>query len=195
MATSAPCCRLSTLSPDSLDNPARIWDHAFRHQLSEAARHLLLVLTTLPDGMRLETLEQAFWVFYEFRQKRFGFPTGAGDWLDSLKELDGNFIKSRKIGQDIIVSFHDPSIRDFMEQFLANSASDVADLLRGACFYEQYTSLWSGVRSKRYRGIDQISSEFLKSLASNFYAPSAATIRVVDSQASPTCANTSPCKS
>ena len=49
---------------DSLDNPARIWDHAFRHQISEAARHLLLVLATLPDQTTLENLEIAFWKFY-----------------------------------------------------------------------------------------------------------------------------------
>ena len=49
---------------DSLDNPARIWDHAFGHQISEAARHLLLVLATLPDQTTLENLEIAFWKFY-----------------------------------------------------------------------------------------------------------------------------------
>jgi len=43
---------------DSLENPARIWDHAFRYQLSEAGRHLLLVLATLPDETRLEDLEK-----------------------------------------------------------------------------------------------------------------------------------------
>ena len=50
---------------DSLDNPSRIWDHAFRRQISEAARHLLLVLTTLPDETELENLEKAFWKFYD----------------------------------------------------------------------------------------------------------------------------------
>ena len=78
---------------DSLENPARIWDHAFRYQLSEAGRHLLLVLVTLPDETRLEDLERAFWAFYENRQKRFGFATTAGDWDNALRELDGNFVK------------------------------------------------------------------------------------------------------
>lgn len=167
---------------ESLDNPARIWDHAFRHQISEAARHLLLVLTTLPDETTLENLEKAFWKFYEFRQKRFGFPTAAGDWVDALKELDGNFIKTGKIGKDIVVSFHNPSVRDFMEQFVENSDSDVVDLLRGTFFFEQYTSLWSGVRGRRYRGIERASNEFLKALASDLYGPSARTIRTVNSQ-------------
>ena len=63
---------------DSLDNPARIWDHAFRHQLSEAARHLLLVLTALPDEATLENLETAFWAFYTLPAEALRFPDGAG---------------------------------------------------------------------------------------------------------------------
>ena len=167
---------------DSLDNPARIWDHAFRHQISESARHLLLVLTTLPDETTLENLEKAFWPFYEFRQKRFGFPTGPGDWDDALKELDGNFVKTGRIGKDIVVSFHTPSVRDFMEQFLQNSDSDVVDLLKGALFYEQYASLWSGFRGHRYRGLERAKDEFVKALASDLYGPSARTVLTVNSQ-------------
>ena len=42
----------------SLDHPTRIWDHAFRYQISEAARHLLLVLSTLPDDVLLDDAKQ-----------------------------------------------------------------------------------------------------------------------------------------
>ena len=162
---------------DSLDNPARIWEHAFRHQISEAARHLLLVLVTLPDDMKLELLEQAFWKFYGLRRRRFGFATNPSDWLDALRELDGNFIKTTQIGKDIVVVFHNPAIRDFMEQFLADADRDTVDLLRGAEFYEQYMSLWCGVSDRPYRGIEQAGQEFLKTLAANLWSPSARTIR------------------
>ncbi len=162
---------------DSLDNPARIWEHAFRHQISEAARHVLLVLATLADDTKLEILEQAFGTFYEFRRKRFGFATKPGDWVDALRELDGNFIKTAKIGKDIVVSFHNPSIRDFMEQFLAKSDADAVDLMRGAQFYEQYARLWSGLRDRPYPGVKQAGREFLKILGANLWGPSARTIR------------------
>ena len=164
---------------DSLNNPGRIWEHAFRHQISEAARHLLLVLTTLADDTEIQNLEKAFWTFYEFRQKRFSFPTSSGDWRDALRELDGNFIKIDRIGKDLVVSFHNPSIRDFMEQFLVKSDGDVLDLLRGGHFYDQYVVLWRGSRGHRYRSIEQASREFLKTLGSNLWAPTARTIRKV----------------
>jgi DNA polymerase III delta prime subunit len=165
---------------DNLDNPSRIWEHAFRHQISEAARHLLLALTTLADETKLENLEQAFHTFYEFRRQTFGFPTKPGDWVDALRELDGNFIKTRKIGKDIVVSFHNPSIRDFMELSLEKTGSDALDLLRGAHFHEQYVALWQGIRGHRYQSIEQSGAEFVEVLAKNLWAQSARTIRQVD---------------
>ena len=118
-----------------------------------------------------------FWKFYESRHKHFGFPTNPSDWLDALRELDGNFIKTTQIGKDIVVSFHNPSIRDFMEQFLADSDRDAVDLLRGAAFYEQYLSLWSGVNDRPYPGIEQAGREFLGALGTNLWGPIARMIR------------------
>lgn len=167
---------------DSLENPERIWDHAFRHQISEPARNLLFVLATLPDEVTLNNLEKAFWKFYAFRQKRFGFSSRAGDWTDALRELDGNFVKTRQIGPEIVLSFHNPSVRDYIEKFLENSDSDVVDLFKAAYFYEQYTSLWGGVHGRRYRGIERVGSEFLTTLAANIWGSSARTMRVVNQE-------------
>jgi len=165
---------------DSLENPSRLWDHAYRKQISEASRHLLLVLTVLPDETELANLEKAFRTFYEYRQKRFGFQTAPGDWQDALKELDGNFIATRRIGKDIIVTFHNPSVKDFMESFLARSDVDAIDLFRGAHFYEQYEGLWNGRGERRYPGIDAASRDFVGILARNLWRESARTIRTVD---------------
>jgi hypothetical protein len=170
---------------DSLDHPTRIWDHAFRHQISEAARHLLLVLTTLPDDPLLDDVEKAFWAFYRFRQSRFGFATRSSDWNDALRQLDGNFINTRKLGKDLVVAFHNPSIRDFVEDFLSSSESDVADLISSAHFYEQYVTLWEGGGDQRYAGVDRNQEKFLQSLKKNFFGPSASAIRVVHRGHSP----------
>jgi len=170
---------------DSLDHPTRIWDHAFRHQISEAARHVLLVLSTLPDDPLLDDVETAFWAFYRFRQSRFGFATRSSDWNDALRQLDGNFINTRKIGKHLVVSFHNPSIRDFVEDFLSSSEGDVGDLVSSAHFYEQYAILWKGRGDQRYGGIDRNQEKFLGTLQRNIFGPSASTIRVVNTQGDP----------
>lgn len=165
---------------DSLEHPARIWDHAFRHQISEASRHVLLVLGTLPENVLLKDLEAAFWTFYSFRRVRFGFATNSGDWNDALKQLDGSFLATRCEGEDIIVSFHNPSIRDFIEDFLSDSEEDVADLISGAHFYEQFTTLWTGQRGRRYRGVDRHADEFLRKFGTKIFGPSARIVRTVN---------------
>jgi hypothetical protein len=179
--TVAPSLYLAEFT-NSLENPARIWDHAFRYQISEASRHALLVLSTLPDTVMLADFEAAFWSFYRFRQGRFGFSTSSGDWQDALKQLDGNFIRTRAIGKDIEVSFHSPSVRDFIEGFLADSEGDVADLMSGAHFYEQYTSLWTGRGGHRYPGVDNHRNEFLSQLGKRLFGPSAGAIRIVNTK-------------
>ncbi|MEQ1907686.1 MAG: hypothetical protein ABMA15_02640 [Vicinamibacterales bacterium] len=137
------------------------------------------MLTTLADETKLEILEQAFHTFYEIRRQRFGFPTKPGDWVNAQRELDGSFIKTGKVGKDIVVSFHNPSIRDFMEQFLEKSDGDALDLLRGAHFYEQYVTLWQGIRGHSYRCIENAGAEFVQTLGRNLWAPTARTVRQV----------------
>lgn len=180
----APSLYLSEFT-DSLEHPARIWDHAFIHQISEAARHLLLVLCTLPDEVLLTDLEIAFWTFYRLRQEKFGFPTSSGDWNDALKQLDGSFVATKRIGKDLVATFHNPSIRDYVEDFLSTSETDVSDLIRGSHFYEQYTRLWAGRRGHRYRGVDEHRDEFLREFQRHLFGESAATIRYVHSDGEP----------
>lgn len=170
---------------DSLEHPTRIWDHAFRHQISEAARHLLLVLGTLPDEVLLADLETAFWTFYLLRQGKFGFPSSSGDWNDALKQLDGSFVTTNRIGKDLAVTFHSPSIRDYLEDFLSSSDGDVVDLVHGCHFYEQYTTIWSGRRGRRYRGVDKHRDEFLDEFQRNLFGPSAGTVRYVQNNGDP----------
>jgi hypothetical protein len=181
----APSLYLSEFR-DSLEHPARIWDHAFRYQISEAARNLLLVLNTLPDQVLLSDLETAFWIFYRFRQSKFGFSTSSGDWDAALKQLDGNFVLTKRIGKDLVISFHNPSVRDYLEDFLSNSDNDVADLVKGAHFYEQYVILWTGKRGHKYGGIDRHQEGFTNGLQRNIFGPSVTIIRQVNRKGEPT---------
>jgi hypothetical protein len=184
-ACSVPATLYATEFVNNLDHPTRIWDHAFRYQISEAARHILLALSSLPDDVLLDDLEIAFREFYRFRQSRFGFSTRSSDWTDGLKEIDGNFISTRTVGRDILVSFHSPSIRDFVEYFLSGSGTEVVDLIRGAHFYEQFATLWEGHKGERYRGVNSNQGQFLRCLEERLFGPSASIIRVVSGRGNP----------
>lgn len=178
-ATIAPALYLSEFN-NSLENPARIWDHAFRYQISEAARHVLLVLSTLPAETLLADLEKAFWVFYRYRQKKFGFATRSSDFNNALKQLDGNFIATRHLGKEIVVSFSSPSVADYLQGFLFDSEPDITDLCNATEFYEQFVALWKGRGGQRYPGVDHNREAFLGRLESYLFCASASTIHVAN---------------
>jgi MoxR-like ATPase len=134
----------------NLDNPERIWRHAFEYQLSRAARNLLLVRGSLPSDLLLEDLRAAFWQFHETRRARLGFTISENDFHDALKALDGTFLRIKREHNDTLVSFHNPSIQDFVERRLSEESSDIRDIASGGVFMEQYRVLLGGRWTRRW---------------------------------------------
>jgi len=127
---------------ENLDNPFQLWTHAFENQISPTSRSLLVILTTLSSEVLLEDLEDAF---YSFMMKGLGSPTFQNitfEFRKALKELEGNFVKTSKSGNDIIVQFHNPSIRDYLESHLSHDLAIVRAICSSAVFFEQITRLW-----------------------------------------------------
>jgi hypothetical protein len=161
----------------NLANPARIWNHAFRNDLSEAAQHILMVLGSMPTPVLLSDLKLAFDSFYQYRRKKIGFTTSSRDFEHALKELDGNFVKTDLVGEDSVIDFHNPSVNDYMDSYLSESPNDVADLLQSAAFFEQFQQFWSGQREKRLSWSDKYSDDFLAAFSRRFMAPSCRIVR------------------
>jgi hypothetical protein len=127
----------------NLDDPTKLWEHAFENQLSDAARHLLLVLASLPKDVRLENLETAFHSHHKYSSQRHNLKTSPNDFTRALKELESNFVQVEKKNYDTLVSFHNPSVRDFLESRLAARPVEAAELCETAVFYEQFVVLWN----------------------------------------------------
>ena len=119
-----------------LDNPVEIWEHAFRNQLSDRARHLLFVLTTMPTESRIGDVQQAFVSFHNSQCAEFGITHSVADFKSALKELDGTFVATRKVQEFVLVRFQNPSIRDFM-QFLLLSGELLQEVISSLVFFEQ----------------------------------------------------------
>jgi hypothetical protein len=119
-----------------LENPVEIWEHAFRNQLSDRARNLLFVLTTMPAEVRIADLERAFTSFHNSQCAKFVIPHSATDFKNALKELDGTFVSTRKVQEAVLARFQNPSIRDFM-QYLLLGGEALADIVGSLAFFEQ----------------------------------------------------------
>jgi DNA polymerase III delta prime subunit len=127
----------------NLEDPTRLWEHAFDRQLSAAARHMLLTLASLPRETRVGDVERAFTSFNEYSAKRHNLQTSPRDFIRALKELENNFARTDLKNHETIVTFHNPSVRDFLENRLAESPIEVAELCESAVFFEQFVTLWN----------------------------------------------------
>ncbi len=113
---------------ESLDNPTEIWRYAFERHINSASRNLLLSLFSLPSPSSVESLFRAFQSMTEGDARSF---------RESLKELDGTFVKIRVELGRTLVEFHNPSVRDFLNTYLAANVDLLRHVADCAAFWEQ----------------------------------------------------------
>lgn len=141
----------------NLDNPFKLWEHIFDNQLSIASQHLLLVLVSMPSETFIEDLESAFNIFYGESAKTRNFSTGKYDFKRSLKELESNFIRIERIHEKLVIDFHNPSVKDFIEYRLSVEPSTVKELCRSAIFFDQIVQFWNINVNDSKKGIKNFS--------------------------------------
>ncbi len=126
----------------NLDNPLEVWRHAFEEQLAQSSRNLLIVMASLPDLIFLEDLKEAFLSFHLRQAKEYLYKTSPDDFMHALKELEGNFISTEKSKDKTKVCFHNPSIRDYLREYLSSHEIELRFLVQAAKFYDQHMILW-----------------------------------------------------
>lgn len=120
-----------------LDNPSKLWSHAFTKQISDASRHLLLSLATCGDSVFMDEFQPIFEGFYSKRTHELGISRSSTDFNDSLNELEGNFVKIHASDSRRVIQFHNPSILDFLKAELRRRPQEITDLLRTARSFDQ----------------------------------------------------------
>jgi hypothetical protein len=148
--------RVKTIPPEHyqgfvrnlLADPAEIWRHAYEHQISDAARSVLLALYTYSGKCGPLPLEQAFRTLHALRAQRYGFKTGPSDWRRALSELNGSFIQP---GSQIAVI--NPSVLDMLNAVIRQDTSNALDMIEGAVRFEQVRRIWTFSLTKGNRGV------------------------------------------
>jgi hypothetical protein len=158
---------------ENLENPEKVWEHAFEQQISDTARNLLLILNTLPKGIEISKVRDAFNSYEQNQSKKYGHVIKKTDFKNSLKELDGSFIKitSMKSIDDFSIEFENPSIHDFVNHYLMKNPDLINDLLEGAFFFQQIILLWNLLDSfkTQYKlNLRDYSKEFTSSIIRTF---------------------------
>jgi len=121
-----------------LDSPHEIWMHAYRNQISDAARHILLSFYTLGEYVDIVDLEPTFRALHRHRAEKYHLSIGSNDFRDALQELDGAFL-TYSSGH---ASYLNPSIREFVSSVVSEERDTAEDLLSAAIRFKQVTNVW-----------------------------------------------------
>ena len=167
-----------------MQNPLDIWEHAFRRHLSQASRNLLIVLASMPSEVFRSDLERAFQSYNLAYAKRYQPGIGPQEFRSALKELEGDFLIFDKESHDILVRYQNPSVEDFIKEYLSTSSEEMLILAMSVVYYEQFRNLWSGLgpRSGRETLIQLVTtdSELAVSLVRRLLSsPPCSLVRVV----------------
>lgn len=126
----------------NLDNPKDVWKHAFEEQLSQEARDLLLVMSSLPQEVFREDLEKGFDELHRIEAKIHGRTVNALDFEHAYKESEGTFVVSKRYKDKTLVRFVNPSIKDFLTNYLIEHQKCLIELVDCSLFHEQVSWLW-----------------------------------------------------
>lgn len=151
---------------ENFNNPEEIWRHAYLYQIDDLDRILLSTLLTFDGSVEIKVLMEAFEKRIELSQKR-GFPVKVKAFETAISRLNKGFvqIKGQKLG------FINPSMRDFLLNFVKTDALEITSMLESVRFASQFSdTLMDMVRAKGISFPEQLKksilddySEFLRS--------------------------------
>lgn len=122
-----------------LEDPSRIWRHAYDHQISDAGRSMLLTLFSFGGGAAAEAVETAYARLHAERCRRYGIQRRPQDFGTALRELTGVFVT---LGDEDRVGVLDPSVLDILNAVVRDAADNAVDIVAGACRFEQVARVW-----------------------------------------------------
>ena len=121
-----------------LEASEAIWAHAFHHQISDAARNVLLSFNTFGGWTDTVDLEPAFIALHRYNAAKYHHRIRAGDFHRALQELEGAFLSYSKRH----ASYLNPSVRDFVASVITNERETAEDLVNSAARFKQVVNLW-----------------------------------------------------
>lgn len=113
-----------------LDHPIKLWELAFCRKISSAARDLLLLLCPGRGVTALSTLKNLYTDYHQNKCRIQNQPSQITDFKDALRETEGTFIRI----DGSFVSYHNPSVRDFIHSYLRENDVEFKILCETADF-------------------------------------------------------------
>lgn len=133
-----------------LQDPSEIWRYAYKEQISDAARSLLLALFSLGGNVSGKILERAFVTLHRVRANAYNFRTRPEDFRTALRELAGSFIRPTSLHSFDVV---DPSVLDLLNTVIRETPDNAIDMMMGASSFGQVERIWSFAKVDRNESV------------------------------------------
>ncbi|MFF1258315.1 MULTISPECIES: restriction endonuclease [unclassified Streptomyces] len=116
---------------ENLRDPRSVWSHIVSNQLRDHDVQLLTLMYSFLSGLYLGDM-QDLWVSLN-RNSR--------DLRASIVTLDGTMLRTYRKSDKIFLTFHNPSVRDFMREYLLEDRSNFLQLIKCCRHFEQIEAL------------------------------------------------------
>ncbi|QNN42615.1 nSTAND3 domain-containing NTPase [Pedobacter roseus] len=137
----------------SLDHPSEIWEHAYREQLNPEDQFLITTLFSFGKNyLEIDALRTAFNARYDYEIKHNGFMRKTDAFGISLSNLGDGFISTYidKNDTSVSISLLNPSIADFLLNYLQERPDELRRLFFSATYLDQIT-FYFGERTQSLR--------------------------------------------
>ena len=116
-----------------LDDPARLWRQAFRREIGDAERALLLAKVSTPSEVTEGDLRR----LYDTAAPMIGAEAGQEAFEDALNALDDSMLRTYQDAGQVFVAVRDASIEDYLRDHVAGHPGHARALLESAQAFEQ----------------------------------------------------------
>lgn len=136
------------------DHPDEVWLDAFK-RLSDVGKEALLVLSSMDGTVMLKDWKTAYEFFFSAVHKEANY-LDEQLWTDTIKILQGNFIKIGRGKQGLYVDFHNPGISDVLTHYIKNNPETQKLLLNNVYFVDQIFGVFRDDRqTSRHASVSQ----------------------------------------
>jgi len=120
------------------NNPESVWLSAFENSISLFSQYSLLLLLTLDTLVLLDDWEKAIQEFCKINGNKYSIQYSSISFHKTIKELENTFIVTQKDSyKNIVVKYQNPSIQDFLVNYLEDKNDIIENLLNSSIFYNQ----------------------------------------------------------
>lgn len=126
------------------DNPESVWLYAFENSLDKFSQYTLFVLLSLGTPVLIQDLEIAVKEFLSKNNYKYFISFDQITFNRALRELENTFIKTQKDSDDsIVVEYQNPSIQDFLINYLRGKNDIISNLIDSSLFSTQFFTIFT----------------------------------------------------